>query len=598
MCRIAGIINRAMPIAEIATRVEEMCLLMKNGGPDDNGLYVSGNEHLVLGNRRLALLDLSANGHMPMQYRERFHITFNGEIYNFKSLRKELEQHGHFFKSNTDTEVVLAAFAQWNWQSFPKLKGMFAFALWDDTEKELFLVRDPAGMKPLYYAADNKSMTFASEIRVFAPVKELQEANRSWPVYYMAYGHLPEPVTTLKKVKPLHKGCFLKYNYNTSDFSVQSFSHYSYSQQISNASSALRSVKQSIEESTARHLMADAPIGVFLSGGIDSSIIAIEAKKNKSSALETVSLYFNENDFSEKKYQDVLIQRLSCTYHQFLLDEKRFNENLPEILDSIDQPSCDGINTWFISKYAQSVGLKAVLSGLGGDELFGGYPSFRRIRRSLLAQKFPDFVTSMGKRNRSKLLSRASYLRLKGTKGIYLFLRGHFGVSEIARQLGAYEKEVWETLEDQPVLKNINHLDNRDKAGWMEFNMYMQNQLLRDADVMSMYHGVEIRLPFLDEDLIRLAFRIQPSIKYKGPASKQFLINAFLEELPREIWDRPKMGFSFPFTEWLCTSDFVKEMMLKDANKLSIENYNQFIKGKMHWSHLMSLLMLRKKAVS
>ena len=357
MCRIAGILNKKLPIAETTARVEEMCILLKNGGPDDAGLYIAAEDNLVLGNRRLALLDLSANGHMPMQYRHRYHITFNGEVYNFKTLRVELEQHGHQFKSNTDTEVVLAAFAQWNWQSFSKLKGMFAFALWDNEEKELFLVRDPAGIKPLYYALEDNALTFASEMRAFAPVKELQESNPDWPVYFMAYGHLPEPVTTLKKVKPLHKGCFLKYDSKKSTHSIQSFSHYSYSKQITDTKEALRLVKQSIQDATESHLLADAPVGVFLSGGLDSSILAAAAYKFKQTNFNTLSLYFNEKKFSEKIYQDALIKKLNCNHDQFLLEEQQFNEKLPQILDSMDMPSCDGINTWFICKQEKDLGL-------------------------------------------------------------------------------------------------------------------------------------------------------------------------------------------------------------------------------------------------
>jgi asparagine synthase (glutamine-hydrolysing) len=596
MCRIAGILNKNLPVNEISLRVEEMCELLKNGGPDDGGIYTATNEHLVLGNRRLALLDLSAEGHMPMQYKQRYHITFNGEVYNFKTLRAELEQKGHQFKSNTDTEVVLAAFAQWNWQSFEKLKGMFAFALWDDVEKELFLVRDPAGIKPLYYALEDNALTFASEVRAFAPNKELQESNPNWPVYFMAYGHLPEPVTTLKKVKPLHKGCFLKYDYKKSSQSVQSFTHYSYSKQITDAAEATKLVKQSIEDATERHLLADAPIGVFLSGGVDSSIMAVTASKFKQSQLNTLSLYFNEKQFSEKPYQDALIEKLKCNHNQFLLEEKDFNEKLPQILDSMDMPSCDGINTWFICQHAKDRGLKAVLSGLGGDELFGGYPSFNRMSRSLLLQQLPDMITSMGKRSKSKVLNRASYLRMDGIKGLYLFLRGHFNPTEIAYQLGGYEKDIWKTLDEQPGVTNISHLDVKNQASWMEFHLYMQNQLLRDSDVMSMHHGVEIRVPLLDDHTIRLAFSISPEIKYQGPRVKQFLVNAFNSELPQQIWDRPKMGFSFPFAEWLTKSSYVKDLMTNNTGELSKKNYNEFVNGKMHWSHLMSLLMMRKRS--
>lgn len=574
-----------------------MCQLQFHGGPDDGGIYSAPEDHLVLGNRRLALIDLSNEGHMPMQYQNRYFITYNGELYNFLILKKELKALGHQFNNHTDTEVILAAFAQWNTQAFARLKGMFAFALWDIEDKELFLVRDPAGIKPLYYATGSSCLVFASEIRAFKPVQSLQQQSKEWPVYLMAYGHVPEPVSTLKDVKPLHKGCFLKYELrNNGNLSVQSFAHYSYSSQIDDKQEAIKLARNTLEQSVQRHLLADAPVGVFLSGGLDSGIVAILAANEKKASLNTLSIFFEEPEYSEKKYQDLLLEKLQCKHYQYLLKEEEFHRSFPDILSSMDMPSCDGINTWFISKYAASQGLKAVLSGLGGDELFGGYPSFNRIRAASILHSLPDVLTNAGKRSSSKRLNRMAYLRMEGIKGLYLFLRGHFSPYEIARQLGTYEKDIWDILNDQPILTDISNIDEKNQASWMEFNLYMQNQLLRDADVMSMIHGVEIRVPFLDDDIIRLAFRIKPSVKFEGLRAKQFLINSFMNELPEPIWNRPKMGFSFPFAKWLSGSSYVKELM-ETSNLPSKDNYHKFMNGKLHWSHMMSLIIMRNRKV-
>lgn len=596
MCRIAGMFQKNLQLNEIQSFVEEMCLLQKHGGPDDGGIFASAENHLVLGNRRLALLDLTPDGHMPMQYQKRYYITYNGEIYNFRELKIELQSLGHDFQNNTDTEVILAAFAQWGTLSFSRLNGMFAFALWDDQEKELFLVRDAVGIKPLYYVAQKGSLVFASEIKAFSPIKWLSSQSENWPVYLLAYGHLPEPITTLKEVKPLPKGCFLKYKLSTESFTIQSFAHYSFSNKIIDAALAYSQIKISLENSVQSQLLADAPIGVFLSGGLDSGILASIATKYKQNSLNTLSIYFEEEAYSEKKYQDLLVNQLNCAHHQFLLQEQEFNHSFIDILNSMDLPSCDGVNTWFISKYAASNGLKAVLSGLGGDELFGGYPSFNRIKASILLQHMPDILTSLGKKSKSKRLNRMAYLRMDGIKGLYLFLRGHFSPNEIARQLGTYENEVWDILNQQPNLMDTSILDDKNQASWMEFNLYMQNQLLRDSDVMSMNHGVEIRVPFLDDGVIRLANQIDPQIKYQGPRSKQFLINCFKKELPSGIWDRPKMGFSFPFAKWLASSDFVKDVM-NNNKEISKDNYSKFLNSKLHWSHLMSLIILNYRKV-
>lgn len=595
MCRIAGILNSGIPIENIEQKTTLMCDLQIHGGPDDFGIYYSKKNKLVLGNRRLSLLDLTSAGHMPMQYKNRYHITYNGEIYNFLELKKELIELGHLFSNGTDTEVILAAYSQWGTLSFSKLNGMFAFALWDEVAEELFLVRDAVGIKPLYYSTVSDNLIFASELRAFDVIPELNEQNKNWPIFMMAYGHIPEPVSTLKEVTQLHKGCFLKYNTQTKKKSIQSFLHHSFSNKVQNKKDAIDNIQHLLNQSVENQLLADAPVAVFLSGGLDSGIIASIAAQHKSGKLNALSIYFEEKEYSEKTFQDILINQLNCDSHQLLLKEEVFHNSFQSILDSMDMPSCDGINTWFISKYASENGFKAVLSGLGGDELFGGYPSFKRVNASQLLQHLPDFIKTIGKKSASKRLSRLSYLKLDGIKGIYLFLRGHFNPYEIAKQLGTYEKEVWNCLNEIPTLLPLHNLENKNKISWMEFNLYMQNQLLRDADVMSMIHGVEIRVPFLDNNLIKYTNDINESIKYEGKLPKQLLIDSFKNIIAKEIWDRPKMGFSFPFAKWMANSDYIKNASSINTS-LNI-NYKKFLRGTIHWSQMMNLIILDHRKV-
>ncbi len=596
MCRIAGIVNKNIPLAEIEGMVKEMCDLQKHGGPDDEGLFVSEENNLVLGNRRLALLDLTHEGHMPMHYIDRYCITYNGELYNYLSLKDDLIQKGYQFQNQTDTEVIMAAFAHWGTLCFAKFKGMFAFALFDKEEKELYLVRDTAGIKPLYVSNTSGMLAFASEIRAFKSIPSINETNANWPVYMMAYGHLPEPITTLSAVKPLHKGCYIKYEIKKDRYSMQSYAHYSYTHQIVDSTEAKGLLRNQLEASVASHMLADAKVGVFLSGGLDSSIIATLASKYKQTDFSTLSIHFEDPAFSEKKYQDVLIDKLKCNHNQHLLTEAEFQHSFSSILDSMDMPSCDGINTWFISKHAAEKGLKAVLSGVGGDELFGGYPSFNRMNIAKGLQLLPYSITQFGKYTKSKRLNRLAYLKMDGIKGLYLFLRGHYSPNEIALQFGAYEQDIWNVLNEHPIMNDISVLENKEEASWMEFNLYMQNQLLRDADVMSMIHGVEIRLPFLDNEVIRLANKISPAVKFNGNRPKQFLIDTFKEELPEMIWNRPKMGFSFPFAKWLGESDFVRNAMI-NSNTQSQHNYQKFLKGNLHWSQFISLVIMQHRGV-
>ncbi|HTB53342.1 MAG TPA: asparagine synthase (glutamine-hydrolyzing) [Ferruginibacter sp.] len=591
MCRVAGVINKLDAISSTEGMVKEMCQLLKHGGPDDEGIYTNAANNFVLGHRRLSLIDLSPKGHQPMSYADnRYYISYNGELYNYLELKEELKKAGYCFHSGSDTEVMLAAFAAWGTRAFIRFNGMFAFALWDNNTNDLYLVRDSIGMKPIYYAHTAEGFAFASEINAFKAIPYLREKNNQSQVYLMAYGHLPEPITTLKEVKPLEKGTWLKYHVPSSVITeINVFKQFSYLEKIDNREEAIHLIKESLQASVQRHLLSDAPIGVFLSGGIDSSIITLLANKMRAD-LQTVSIFLKDNGYSEKKYQDILQQNSSFTQHQHLLTETDFHNHLPEIMNAMDLPSCDGINTWFISKYAKENGLKAVLSGVGSDELYGGYPSFDRIQTTLLLQQLPNKVLKVGVHGTSKKLRRMAYLSIDGPIGKYLFLRGQFVPLEIAKYLDANEAEVWRILSEEPQLKNIDHLTPGNQASWLETNLYMQNQLLRDADVMSMAHGVEIRLPFLDVPFVDLSLRIDSTVKYSGSRGKQLLIDAFKDILPEQIWNRPKMGFAFPFKEWLGDDRYVKSR----NGKYMGEYISKMRSGNMHWSQFFTLLLIEK----
>jgi asparagine synthase (glutamine-hydrolysing) len=594
MCRIAGIISNSLAPEARKEIVKEMCTILRHGGPDDEGIY-SNDEHLLtLGHRRLSIIDLSSAGHQPMSYNDgRYVITYNGEIYNYPELKSELITSGYTFKTNSDTEVILAAFAKWGSRSFSLLNGMFAFALWDNINSELYLVRDSVGMKPLYYAITSAGIAFASEIKAFKPIPYLQEVNEIWKVHMLAYGHLPEPITLLKHVRPLGAGSFIRYSTLTGQFDCDVYKQYSYLEKIEDRNYAIGRLRAKLKASIKRHLISDAPIGVFLSGGVDSSIIALLANDYAKGELHTLSLYPEEAELSEKKYQDIVQRNIQGYQKQDLLREKDFHEYLPTIFEAMDQPSCDGINTWFISKSAKDYGLKAVLSGLGADELFGGYPSFNRIYPALKLEYLPKRLLNGWKHSESKKMRRLSYLSLGGTIGKYLFLRGLFIPIEIAKQLDANESEVIDILKNLPALNNINHMDPRNQASWMEVNMYMRNQLLRDSDVMSMAHGIEIRIPFLDKEFIDLTLSLTSEIKYSGERKKQLLIDSFKDVIPETIWKRPKMGFTFPFYKWMMNSEYIKEKMT-NSGQHNLDSYQQFTEGKIHWSQLMSLLLCQQ----
>lgn len=588
MCRIAGVISPTFNKEELSSIVNKMCRVQKHGGPDDEGLYTGSTFNGALGHCRLSIIDITASGHQPMTYlSQRFVISYNGEIYNYREIREELRMEGYSFTSQSDTEVILAAYDKWGTGAFERFNGMFAFAICDTKKNEMVLARDVSGIKPVYYSHTQNGFAFASEVRALKLLPHYQDENKNWRVYLMAYGHLPEPVTTVAGIVPVPKGHFVKYDITTNTITTGCFERLKYLEKINHHREATALIKQVLDESVKRHLISDAPIGVFLSGGLDSSIIAMLAAKHQQQ-LNTVSIYFDNTEYSEKKYQDELLKGLSCSHHQFLLSENSFHASLPSIIRAMDLPCCDGINTWFISKYAKESGLKAVLSGIGGDELFGGYPSFKRMRTALLLSRLPDKILKAGQFTSYKKLKRLCYLGIDSPVGKYLFLRGQFIPSDIAQFLNADESEIWKILEEQPLLPDINYLSVPNQASWLETNMYMQNQLLRDADTMSMAHGLEIRVPYLDKEFAGLALKIQSNLKYKSGLGKQLLIDSFKDIVPSMVWNRPKMGFSFPFKEWLSHPSYA---IAPDGTNLAAY-HAKLTSNQMHWSQFFTLLLL------
>ncbi|RYZ25499.1 MAG: asparagine synthase (glutamine-hydrolyzing), partial [Chitinophagaceae bacterium] len=366
MCRIAGIVSVKQTPKRLQEQVREMCQIQQHGGPDDEGLYSHGEKGVAFGHRRLSLIDLSPGGHQPMHYgTEHLVISYNGELYNYLSLKTDLQNLGHQFNTNSDTEVILAAFAAWGTGAFKRFAGMFAVALLDLHKNSVYLVRDQSGIKPLYYSQQNSELYFASEARALASVESLTTENPAWPVYFLAYGHLPEPITTLQHVQPLPKGCYLQYSLYSQVSEIHTYAHFTYIEKLDNKAAVLEQIRQGLRLSVERHLLSDAPIGAFLSGGIDSSLMALLAGESVKKKLTTLSIYFNEKSYSEKPYQELIAQKLNGNHRDYCLTENEFDVSFPAIMAAMDLPSNDGINTWFISKYAKEAGLKAVLSGLG-----------------------------------------------------------------------------------------------------------------------------------------------------------------------------------------------------------------------------------------
>ena len=570
-----------------------MCQALQHGGPDDEGVFFDEKNSLAFGHRRLSIIDLSANGHQPMaDQRQKTWITFNGEIYNYLELRNELLNLGVQFTSVTDTEVIIAAYMQWGTNAFSRFRGMFAFALFDSIKKLTYLVRDTAGVKPLYYFAEAGQLSFASETRAFIAAGITNRNDAAWQVRFLAFGHIPEPYTTLKNVFSLAKGHYLCWDHASSTYFIDAYKITGgYQNQITDPEEAQHLIKEALIKGVNRQLIADAPLGVFLSGGTDSSLITLLADKQKKEQLKTISIFFNEKSYDEQAFQRLVLDKVSGQNFSHLVNQQDFENHLPQVISAMDMPTTDGINSWFISKYAHEDGLKAVLSGVGADEYFGGYPSFNRIRYLKYLKRVPPFLFSAVQELLPDPYKKLTFLANDHPIADYLLLRGLFSPGDIARTLDIGEGEVREVLFDGQVVQKKYAYD-AEQASWFEANLYMQNQLLRDTDVMSMSHGLEVRVPFLDEDFTNLAQRISPEIRFSRQQPKKVLIDSFTDLLPPAIWNRPKMGFSFPLQSWMRQYKPISDSNLYKG-KLAKKTIKKFTNNQIHWSKAFALYQVQ-----
>lgn len=557
---------------------------MKHGGPDDFGCYVDPGTKVSLGSRRLSILDLSPAGHQPMPDNEgNIVITHNGEIYNYKSLREDLRKEGFIFTTRTDTEVILKAYQFWGEDAFSRLNGIFAFCLYDKIKSCVYLVRDQSGVKPVYYTADQKQLIFASEVKAFAHSGIEIAENENWKIYYLAFGHIPEPFTTLKNVFSLPKGSFLKYELSSGTFRISTYFQFTSFINIVDEKEAISRIREELTKAIKLQLISDTTIGVLFSGGLDSSIITLLADTYSKGNLSSISANFDEIDFSESAHRKVMTDRIGGDHFENVITYRDFVYNFENILQNMDQPTNDGINTWFVCKCAKENGVKSVLSGLGADELFGGYPSFERIRKIQNIGNLSRTIIKSAKFLKNTKLKRLYYLSFQSPVGEYLCLRGLYTPDVIARLLNTDVRTVVHRLQEVPLDNSISYLNNEERASWFEMNMYMQNQLLKDTDFMSMSHGVEVRVPFLDINFVNLVNTINPDIKFSISQKKRLLIEAYKNDLPEETWNRAKMGFTFPFQEWMRRHKGISaadRYPNKTARNL-IERFNQ---NKLHWS--------------
>jgi len=552
---------------------------MASRGPDGIGEWFSQDERTGMGHRRLSIIDLSESGAQPMQSQNSFQvIVLNGEIYNYKEIRKELREKGYIFKSHSDTEVLLHLYEEKGEAMIHDLRGMFAFALWDAKKSAMLLARDPYGIKPLYYADDGKTVRIASQVKaLLAGGKVSSDPEPAGITGFFLTGSVPEPFTTYHQIRQVPAGSLIRID-GLGPGEPQLYS--SIAKIFSDAGKNNGNVQQTSHQDQVRgalihsvrsHLVSDVPVGAFLSGGIDSGALMGLVHDLGIQNLKTVTVAFDEfrgGPDDEAPWAEETAHHYGTRHHTRIFTNAEFKNDLEHFLDAMDQPSIDGINTYFASQAAQEVGLKVVLSGVGGDELFGGYPSFRNIPASVRTFAIPSRVPFLGELFRRFYSSVDTFsssrpkpgglIKYGGTcAGAYFLQRGLFMPWELETVL---DRELAvEGMRKLMLLEHIQQMMEPDPKNWfgriaaLEASLYMRNQLLRDADWASMAHSIEVRTPLVDIDLLKAIAPILMSseISKNGMNRKYLLTQSLKTPLPEKILSRPKSGFSVPIGEWL-----------------------------------------------
>jgi asparagine synthase (glutamine-hydrolysing) len=598
MCGIAGILSSKQDIRPEA--IDNMVASQHHRGPDDTGIeeIPLGEARCWLGSSRLAIIDLSPAGHMPMVDRATGHwIVYNGEVYNFPEIRQELRVVGEEFLSSTDTEVLLKAYKRWGRDCVRRFRGMFAFGIWDNANHELFLARDRLGKKPLYYFQDHSgTFLFASEVRALLSSGYIERRlDRRTLEVYLFNGFVVSPLTIVRGIRSLLPGHWMRVGLNGQI--LENYCYWRPSRQPegkNDQSVQVAEVRKHLEDSVRLRLVSDVPLGIFLSGGMDSSCITALASGSIGD-VRTFSIGFKESGYDESLFARLVAEHFSTAHTEIRLRKEDFLRWLSDALASLDQPSFDGINTYCVARAAKESGLTVALSGLGSDEVFGGYPFFKTIpwlsKFALIMQRSPSVVTSWIER-----VLRHHGLHMSGFwKALELVCDQHKAQTHLiplaAYQTAQLHYPKWsrqELLVDSSRLSDVQtwfglptefvqFLEQDMSGGAQEgltslyaLRLFLGERCLRDTDTMSMSVSLEVRAPFTDHLLIESISKIPSRIRCSGAPNKPFqweLVKSYLgEEYPL----RKKKGFVFPFEVWLRDEIFTEQVMpLVTENRLA-----------------------------
>lgn len=629
MCGIFGIVaHKAQLPGDV---VERATLSLAHRGPDDSGTIILRDAapdplEVGLGIRRLAILDLSPLGHQPMHDPATGNwIAYNGEIYNFREIRHELEHAGTKFVSHSDTEVLLKAYARWGEACLTKLRGMFAFAIWDAARHQLFAARDPMGIKPLYYSQNGSYFILASEVRTILGTGLVpRRLGQAGLLNYLTYGSAYDPLTLIEGVRSLPPGHSLTCCNGTVRVSrywnlLSDGATGDPASLLPGKASDESDIQPMLEEAVRSQLVSDVPLGVFLSGGIDSSAL-VSILSRGGVTPSTFSIVFRETEYSEAEYSRAVAQKFRTDHHEITVSQQDVLAAIPDAIRAMDLPSMDAVNTYFVSRETRAAGVKVALSGLGGDEVFAGYSGFRTIprmerfahvwkhvpggARHSLSSAFAALTPANDQnrklaslvRDNGRLLHPYFLARMLFTPG----QRDRLSPSADPTACASAMASQRDTLQEALALDPIN------RVSYLELRCYMLNTLLRDADFMSMSQGLEVRVPLIDHQLARTVLGLPGVTKLDGSTPKKLLVQALEDSLPDQVVHRPKRGFTLPFEHWL-RGDLRPEVESVLEKKIAggplagmldpgqvRQVWHDFLAGTTSWSRPWSLYVLQR----
>jgi asparagine synthase (glutamine-hydrolysing) len=590
MCGIAGIayFNKNKEVHREELKL--MTVSIAHRGPDDEGIFISKNRLVGLGSRRLAVIDLSEKGHQPMTYLNRYTITFNGEIYNFQAERQKLVRLGYKFNSASDTEVILALYDKYGKKCLDHLRGMFAFAIYDEIEKTIFLARDRIGKKPLKYLLNDSVLIFASELKaILTQTGVKRELDYKAIHLYLTYGYTPAPMTGFTDIKKLEPGTFLFINLDRKTVEKRKYWQPRFKNKLHLTEREwCKKILDTLEESTKIRMISDVPIGAFLSGGVDSSGVVATMAGLSTKPIKTFTIAVDDKDFDESRYAGNIAKRYK-TDHHVLVAKPVSTELLPFLAKQYEEPFADAssIVTYMVSEMTRKY-VTVALNGDGGDENFAGYPNrYMRLRRDVDYDFWIQNIRPVAARL-LKLFPKANRFFEKAKLPLYNRFASYnkvFSPDELLNHsLGRLHEltlteNAYKIVDD--CFRTFSGKDLKDAGLKFDLLYFLPDQLLTKVDIATMAVSLEARSPLLDQKMIELAGHIPFNLKVKNGESKYILKKAFENIVPKENLYRPKVGFGIPLDKWFSghLNGYAKRVLINSNSKVKEFFDMEYVKG-------------------